>query len=96
VLFEQFARDEGEVIKLALHGLLFIIIHPELVFQLLLIIEEEELVLEYLTAAHLHVLFVGIAVSHSCQVFAILLDLSVALRTLLHHVLAHLTKMILK
>lgn len=96
MLFQQFARDEWEVVMLAILSLYLIIVFLQLVFKLFLVIEEKELVLQHLTAANLHVLLVRVTLRYTCQVLAILLNLRIALLTLLLQVLAHLLKVILK
>ena len=96
MLLQHFAGDEWEVVELVLLIVLFILVFLELVLELLLVIEEEEFVLENLAAAHLHVLLLSIAVSDAGQVLPVLLNLRLALLTLLLQVLAHLAEMILE
>ena len=96
MLLQHFAGDEWEVVELALLMVLFILVFLNLVLELLLVVEEEEFVLENLAAAHLHVLLLRIAVSDLGQVLPVLLNLRLALLTLLLQVLAHLAEMILQ
>ena len=96
VLFKQFARNEREELKLLFLRLRSIEVSFQLVFNLLLVIEEEELVLENLAASHFDGCIFLVTISHSGQVLSILIYLHATLCLLLHQVLSHLSQMILK
>ena len=96
VLLKQFARNEREELKLLFFRLRSVEVSFQLVFNLLLVIEEEELVLQNLAASHFDGCIFLITVSHSGQVLPILIYLHATLCLLIHQVLPHLSQMILK
>ena len=79
MLIEHFPRDEREVVQLVTMIIVALSVLFHLIIELFLVVEEEELVLEDVRAAHLHGLLVLHILLDAIQCFTLLLELQLLL-----------------
>ena len=96
MLIKHLTRDEWEVVKLIFLIFTPLFLLPELVIELLLIVEEQELVFKNFRATDLSFFLLHVSVLDLAQEVSVLINLYAPLLLLLDDMLTHLFQMVVE